>query len=142
MIIKYQIALIVSSSIFLSACTTEHYAALESDSQQSQVQKRDYQSRIFDTGDKIKVMQSVVATLQDLNFVVNKADTELGMVSATKFEHNLEYKMTVLVRARGKEQIVVRANASSGVKPIEDPKAFQNFFKSLAQAMFLDAKDI
>jgi len=128
--------------LFTSACTTTHHGALENDSAKSQVQKRDYESRVFDTKDKMRIMQSVVATLQDLNFVINKADVELGIVSAVKYEHNREYKMTVLVRARGTSQIVVRANASVGSAAIEDPQAFQNFFKSLSQAMFLDAKEI
>jgi hypothetical protein len=130
------------SLLALAACTTMHHGALENDSTKSQVQKRDYESRVFDTADKLKVMQSVVATLQDLDFVINKADVDLGIVSAVKLDRNREYKMTVLVRKRGTTQIVVRANASSGSMPIEDPLAFQNFFKSLSQAMFLDAKEI
>lgn len=133
---------VIFAVFLLTSCTTPHHGALENDSAKSQVQKRDYESRAFDTTDKLKVMQSVVATLQDLDFVINKADVELGIVSAVKLERNREYKLTVLVRKRGATQMVVRANASSGSLPIEDPKAFQNFFNSLSQAMFLDAKDI
>jgi hypothetical protein len=142
MILKNMKVGLVMSPLLLVACTTVHHGALENASTQSQVQKRDYQSRVFDTTDKLKVLQSVVATLQDLDFVVNKADTELGMISATKFDRNSEYSMTVTVRSRGNKQVLVRANASHGVSPVEDPKAFQNFFRSLGQAMFLDAREI
>ncbi len=45
---------------------------------ESQVQLRSFQSRAFDTTDKEKTLRTVIATLQDLGFVVDKADSILA----------------------------------------------------------------
>lgn len=103
----------------------------------SQVETRNYQSRTFDTGDKQMVLRSVISTMQDLGFIIDRADETLGTVSGTSFKNNS--KMTVSVRASGKKQMVVRANAQSGLREITEPVAYQNFFNALSQSLFLDA---
>ena len=115
--------------------------ALDSDIKQGQVQMRNYQSRAFDTKDKNTTVRTVIATLQDLGFVVDKADETLGSVTATKFTHNVPLKMTVSVRPRG-EQLVVRANAQYGIQPVKEPQSYQDFFTSLSKSMFLDAHEV
>jgi hypothetical protein len=125
----------------LSACYSNTNSVLDN-SAQSQVQQRNYQSRVFDTTDRNKTLRTVIATLQDLDFIINKADETLGTVSATKFTHNTPLKMTVSIRPRGTTQLVVRANAQYGIRPVEDPKAYQDFFTSLSKAMFLDAQEV
>lgn len=112
------------------------------DTKASQVQVRSYQSRAFDTTDKNRTIRSVVATLQDLDFVISKADEAVGTVTATKYSRNTPLQMTVTVRPRNKTQLVVRANAQYGIKPVEDPMAYQDFFSSLSKAMFLDAHEV
>lgn len=47
----------------------------------NQVQLRQVQSRAFDTTDKAKTLRTVIAVLQDLGFVIDKADLELGQES-------------------------------------------------------------
>jgi hypothetical protein len=47
--------------------------------------------------------------------------------------------MTVSVREGGPGRIIVRANAQQGARDITDPVAYQNFFNSLGQSLFLDA---
>ena len=108
---------------------------------QSQVEKRSYQSRVFDTNDKQKVLRAVIATLQDLGFVIDKADATLGTVSGTKLD-NYSLKMTVSVRPKGKEQMLVRANAQFNITPVEDPKPYQDFFNSLSKSLFLQAQNV
>ncbi len=108
----------------------------------SQVEQRSYQSRAFDTVNKNSTVRTVIATLQDLDFVIDKADDSLGMVTATKFSRNVPLNITVTVRPRGNKQLTVRANAQYGIYPVEDPKAYQDFFTSLAKAMFLEAQEI
>ena len=103
----------------------------------SQVETRNYQSRTFDTGDKQMVLRSVISTMQDLGFIIDRADETLGTVSGTSFKNNS--KMTVSVRASGKKQMVVRANAQAGLREITEPVAYQNFFNALSQSLFLDA---
>lgn len=102
----------------------------------SQVQLRQIQTREYDTLDKRRTLRSVVATLQDLGFVIDKADYELATISATKLQ-NYEVRMTVTVREREGERLAVRANARFNQKPIEDPHAYQDFFTTLDKAMFL-----
>jgi hypothetical protein len=79
-----------------------------------------------------------MATLQDLGFVLDKADATLGTVSATKLS-SYALRMTVTVRPRGETQLLVRANAQYNVKPVTDPEPYQQFFASLGKAMFLTA---
>ena len=103
----------------------------------SQVETRNYQSRMFDTSDKQMVLRSVISTMQDLGFIIDRADETLGTVSGTSFKNNS--KMTVSVRAVGKAQMMVRANAQANLHEITEPMAYQNFFNALSQSLFLDA---
>lgn len=137
---KTPILLVASivSAILLTGCATTKEHVLDS-GDQSQLQKRSYQSRIFDTADKDKVMRGVISTLQDLSFVIERADMTLGTVSGTKYSNNLAIRMTVSVRAKGAAQMLVRANGQLNVQPIEDPLAYQDFFASLEKSLFLTA---
>lgn len=99
------------------------------------------QSRAFDTTDKNKMMRTIIATLQDLGFIIDKADTTLGTVSATKLDrYNL--RITVTVKERGESQLIVRANAQYNIQPVEDPETYQQFFNSLSKAIFLTAHEV
>lgn len=109
---------------------------------ESQVKLRSMQTRAFDTIDKAKTMRTVISTLQDLDFVIEKADVSLGTVTGTKFVANQVLKMTVTVRPRGETQLLVRANAQFGIKAIEDPQPYQDFFTSFEKAMFLTAHQV
>jgi hypothetical protein len=117
-------------------CATTQERLLDSDS--SQVQLRSIQTRAFDTTDKEKTLRTIIATLQDLGFVIDKADATLGTVSATKLK-NYALRITVTVRPRGETQLLVRANAQYNIQPINDPEPYQQFFAALEKAMFLTA---
>ena len=104
----------------------------------SQVQLRSFQTRAFETTEKKQTLRTVIATLQDLGFVIDKADADLGTVSATKLD-GYELRITVTVRPRGETQLLVRANAQLGLEPVEDPEPYQNFFTALEKSMFLTA---
>jgi hypothetical protein len=105
------------------------------------VQLRSFQTRAFDTTDREKTLRTVIATLQDLGFVVDKADEVLGTVSATKL-NVYQLRMTVTVRARGEKQLLVRANAEFLNKAVSDPLPYQDFFTSLEKSMFLTAQQV
>lgn len=108
---------------------------------ESDVKLRAMQTRAFDTTDKTKMMRTIIATLQDLGFIIDKADATLGTVSATKLDrYNL--RVTTTVRPRGETQLVVRANAQYNIQSVEDPVPYQNFFNSLSKAMFLTAHEV
>jgi len=134
---KIKLSLILIASIFFfTGCATTQQRLLDSES--SQVQLRSIQTRAFDTTDKEKTLRTIIATLQDLGFVIDKADATLGAVSATKVK-GYALRMTVTVRPRGKTQLLVRADAQYNVQPVTDPELYQQFFASLEKAMFLTA---
>lgn len=51
----------------------------------SQVRVRAAQSRVFDTTDRRRVLEAVVATLQDIAFKIEVLDEELGIVSGKRY---------------------------------------------------------
>ena len=108
---------------------------------QSAVQQRSYQSRAFATTDRTQTLRTLIATLQDLGFVIDKADATLGSVSATKLD-NYELRVTATVRPRGETQTLVRINAARRNGPITDPLTYQDFFIALEKAMFLTAQQV
>lgn len=136
---KTIIAVSCWAALLLGGCAPMHETIL--DTEQSQVQLRSIQSRAFDTTDREKTLRAVIATLQDLAFVVDKADLELGTVSATKLDGYF-LRMTVSVRPRGKTETLVRANAQFNDRPVTDPKPYQSFFAALERAMFLSANAV
>lgn len=102
----------------------------------TQLEARQIQTRQYDTLDKALTMRSVVATLQDLGFTIDQADTDLGTITATRYD---EYtmRMTVTVVQRGDERVSVRANARIGENAVTDAATYQDFFVALDKAMFL-----
>ena len=107
---------------------------------ESQVQLRSIQSRAFDTTDREEMLRTIMATLQDLGFVIDEADETLGAVSATKLDR-YALRMTVTIRPRGQTQTLVRANAQYQMRAVEDPEPYQQFFDALGKAMFLTAHE-
>lgn len=106
-----------------------------------QVQLRQIQSRAFDTTDKTKTLRTVISTLQDLGFVIDKADLELGSITATKLD-GYALRMSVTVRPRNAKQLLVRANAQFQEAAVTDPAPYQAFFSSLSKSMFLTAQNV
>lgn len=138
-IFKKPIVLIMFTSLLILGCQTTQQRLLDSDA--SQVQLRSIQTRVFDTTDKEKTLRTIISTLQDLGFVVDKADAILGSVSGTKL-NKYALRMTVTVRPRGTSQLLVRANAQYELKAVIDPAPYQDFFTSLEKAMFLTAHQV
>ena len=137
---KYNVVFILLIILGLTGCATTTQRVLDTD--QSQVQLRSMQTRAFDTTDKKKTLKVVMSTLQDLNFVIDRADLDLGTVTASKFANNTLLKMTVSVRPRGETQLLVRVNARFGINAINDPEPYQDFFAAFSKAMFLEAQEV
>ncbi len=133
------IALYLMVCTALAGCqyTTEELL----DTPESQVKIRSIQSRVFDTTDREKTLRTIIATLQDLGFVIDNADHTLGSVSGTKLDH-YSLRMTVTVRPRGTNQLLIRANARFNVTPVLEPEPYQKFFSALGRAMFLEAHQV
>jgi hypothetical protein len=134
---KYSFPAILLCASILGGCATTNQRVLDI-GDESQLQKRSYQSRVFETSDKEKVLRAVISTLQDLGFVIDRADLVLGSVSGTKLAGS-QIKITVSVRPKGTDRMSVRANAQYNITPVEDPKQYQDFFSSLGKALFLAA---
>jgi PBP1b-binding outer membrane lipoprotein LpoB len=132
---------VICSALFLSGCETMQARVLDSSTNKSAVQLRSMQSRAFETTDRHKTMRTVIATLQDLSFVVDKADMELGSISATKLD-GYALRMTVSVRPHSEKRVIVRANAQFNITPVTEPKPYQDFFVALEKAMFLTAQQV
>ena len=87
------------------------------------------------------MFQAVVATLQDLGFVIDHADSTLGTVSATRYGGGV-VRFTVTVRPGSGPITLVRASGQLNQHELSDPAPFQRFFDSLSQALFLQANNI
>jgi exosome complex RNA-binding protein Csl4 len=125
--------------LLVVSCQTTQERLLDSGT--SQVQLRSIQSRAFDITDKQKCLRTIIATLQDLDFVIDKADHVLGTVSATKL-NRYALRITVSVRPRGSSQLMVRASVQYENEPVHDPEPYQSFFTALEKAMFLTAHQV
>lgn len=138
--------------------------------EESQVKVRNAQSRVFDGTDRVRMLEAVVTTLQDIGFQLEVVDETLGIVSAKRYLDlerpddaglqsyllydeeslvvlNRSYRtwgpferrsdlvrLTVTVRPRNEAQLIVRASAQFALRPIEDPRAYQDFFAALERA--------
>lgn len=107
----------------------------------TQAQQRAISARAYDTGDQVRVFRAVIATLQDLGFVVDRADDQLGTVSATRFSSGL-VRFTVSIRQAGPQRSIVRASGQLNQHELSDPAPFQRFHDALSQSLFLAANDI
>lgn len=130
------IALLVAASLSCASSRDQLLATEE-----GQLQLRSIQTRAFDTADKEMTLRTVIATLQDLGFVVEEANLMLGNVSGTKLD-KYALRITVTVRPRGDVQMLVRANAQYELVAVTDPQPYQQFFAALEKSMFLTAHQV
>jgi hypothetical protein len=130
--------LMLVTLLVLSACASNNAAITASD---SQVHVRQMQTRVYDALDKQDTLRSVLATLQDLGFVIDTADYEMATITATKLQ-DYELRVTVTVRDRNLNQLAVRANARIDDQVIDDPATYQDFFTVLDKAIFLTRHNV
>lgn len=144
-----RLSLALLGLIAFSGCeSTSARQVLASDT--GAVELRSFQTRAFDTTDRVKTLRTVIATLQDLEFVVDKADETLGSITATKHSTQMigfgsiphQLRLTVTVRPRGSTQLLVRVNAEFDDKAVQDPLPYQDFFTSLEKAMYLTTQQV
>jgi hypothetical protein len=119
------IFLLLGTAAFLSVagCESSKKELLKTD--QSQLESRSIQTREYDVTDKDRTLRTEV----------------LGSVSATKLD-GYQLRMTVTVRPKGKDQLLVRATAQYKLKSVDDPQVYQDFFTSLDKSMFLSTHQV
>ena len=121
----------------LAACTqlTPRETVFEDAARQQQL--RMIQTHAYAAEDRIKTMRAVIVTLQDLDFVINQADSQLGFISATKL-NGYGLNISVLVDDTNPGRMLVRAGFAAGLAagmgpgmlPVQDG-SYQEFFASL-----------
>jgi hypothetical protein len=107
---------------------------------EAQMKMRSFQTRTFDVRDRQLAMRGVIAALQDLGFIIERANESLGLVTAARFAEPSYYDVvgiTVTVRQEAEGRMMIRANAIHNNKPIEEPKVYQNFFATLERSLFV-----
>jgi len=131
--------IVIAASVMFAACAPEPPVDLFAPTA-AQTKLRGFQTRIFDVKDRQLALRGVIAVLQDLGFIIERANEPLGLVTAARFAEPNYYDMvgvTVTVRPQEDGRMMIRANAIHNNKPIEDPKVYQNFFASLERSLFI-----
>ena len=107
---------------------------------EAQMKLRSVQTRTFDIEDRRQAIRGVIAALQDLGFIIERANEPMGLVTAARFaepDYVNVVGVTVTVRPQEGGRMMIRANAIYNNKPIEDAKVYQNFFATLERSVFL-----
>lgn len=87
--------LLVASGCVLAGCLQPYEARHESQwnardqiwlAEPSQVKLRAAQSRVFEDADRLQILTAVVATMQDLGFMIEEVDERLGLVYGRRFD--------------------------------------------------------
>ena len=107
---------------------------------EEQMKLRTFQSRTFDVADRNQAIRGVIAALQDLGFIIERANDSMGVVTAARFAEPRYYDVmgvTVTVRPQGEGKMLIRANAIYNNEPVTDPKVYQNFFATLERSLFI-----
>ena len=107
---------------------------------EEQMKLRSFQSRSFDITDRNQAIRGVIAALQDLGFIIERANGALGLVTAARFAEPRYFDVlgvTVTVRPQAGGKMLIRANAIYNNEPITDPKVYQNFFATLERSLFI-----
>ncbi len=106
---------------------------------EEQMKMRNLQTRTLDISDRRVAIRGVISALQDLGFIIERANEPLGMVTAARFAEPRYYDVvgvTVTVRKANEKQTSIRINAIYNNQPIKDPEVYRNFYATLNRAVF------
>ena len=136
------IALWTALAIGLSACASRPKPPPEPllAPTEAQMTLRNVQTRNFDIKDRMVAMRAVISALQDLGFIIERANEPLGLVTGARFAEPNFYDVvgiTVTVRTLDEKQTTIRANAIFNNQPITDPEVYRNFFATLERSLFI-----
>lgn len=107
---------------------------------EEQAKIRNLQTRTFDIADRRRVLRAVISALQDLGFIIERANEPLGLVTAARFAEPRFYDVagvTVTVRSTDAERTTVRANVMFNNEPITTPEVYRNFFATLQRSLLI-----
>lgn len=132
--------IVIVSTIIFSGCVANSKDMII-DNEQS-LKLRSYQTKEYGK-EKVIVARAVVSTLQDLSFIIDKADMPTGTVTATKLVKGASMRMTIITREKNKTSTQVRANAQFSSfnqmpETVTEPEVYQSFYTALDKAIFLE----
>lgn len=86
-------------------------------------------------------------TFLDPSYVLYRPDTLLFLTRTYRawgpFYHRSDLvRLTVTVRDRNESQLLIRASAQFYLRAVEDPVPYQQFFRTLEQAIFLEGHTV
>jgi hypothetical protein len=131
---------VIATMLIMQGCETPQPTQDLLAPTEAQMKMRSFQTRTLDVKDRQLAMRGVIAALQDLGFIIERANDALGLVTAARFAEPNYYDVvgiTVTVRQETEGRMMIRANAIHNNKPIEDPKVYQNFFATLERSLFV-----
>jgi hypothetical protein len=136
------LVLIIAATLVQTACTSPPPAppAPLLAPTEAQTKIRNMQTRNFDVTDRMVAMRAVISALQDLGFIIERANEPLGLVTAARFAEPNFYdvvEITVTVRPLNEKQTTIRANAIFNNQPITDPEVYRNFFATLERSLLI-----
>lgn len=167
--ISLAIVVVVATSV-LSGCATNVPAEALTLSPES-LETRQLQTRRFDTTDESKLLTAVAGFLQDNGYTLDESEVALGVLVGSKdrdvtnagevilgvlftgtWNKNEKIRASVITRPAEGGASLVRVtfqrivwntkNQITRAEPIEDAEIYQEFFTSLAKAVFLEAHQI
>ena len=131
---------IMALALAVVACATPEPAPNLLAPTDEQMKLRNLQTRTFDVSDRNQAMRAVIAALQDLGFIIERANESLGLVTAARFAEPRYFDVvgvTVTVRPESEGRMLIRANAIYNNEPVTDPQVYQNFFATLERSLFI-----
>jgi hypothetical protein len=134
-------ARMVLSGLLLAACKAPEPSPNLLAPSEEQTKLRSFQSHTFDVADRQQALRAVMAVLQDLGFIIERANEPLGLVTAERFaepNYNDLVGVTVIVRPAGEGRMLIRANAIHNNRPVVDAETYQRFFAALERSLFLN----
>lgn len=169
---KKNLVIILSFVCLGFMCPTFAKASNEIITPQTQLQKRQYQTRQYNNIDKATLMKAVLNTLQDEGFIVNNANSLLGFISANKefstsdktinFEKEFgakkqigatvavvevtanlsEYGKAFKIRINIKRKLLNAYGSAIKIEEVTDEKYYQNLFSKVDKAIFIQKQKI
>lgn len=116
-------------------CTAPSAAITSVDSPQLEI--RQLQTRDYEGVTQKQAMRAAIAAFQDLDFILEKVDSDLGTVTASKYASGCLSQVTMTARESGIDSVTIRFNIVYGQKVVTNPAIYQDLFSTFDKSVFL-----
>lgn len=128
---------LITFALMMSVCVNSVQAAsMSSEANQKKINK--IQSRYYTIDSEERAVSGVIATLEDMGYMIDKSSFVLGTVSATNATTR-QLKMKVIISTHNDTQKMIRANARYNNNPMFDDAFYKDFFIALSRKLSLRA---